>query len=497
MPSLGDVEITFADGGSAAALVPGPSVALVIGCSSLGTVAAPVATQNPNTLVSTFGWGPLVEAAAMICQAGGTAIAMRATSNAAGSQGAVQLTRAASSTSVVTTTGAALDDYYVQFQVLTGGTIGAAGIVFKLSLDAGRNFGPPLTLGTANTYVIPNTGVTLAFGAGTLDAGDIARIKTTSPAWNDAGVQACLTAFQSSQYAVAGVGVILVVGPAAGADASTFSTYLETLATQHIYNGALINARDALGPAAWTGSSAEAESTWITSLGTDYSAVSARRIDASAGYYNVPSAFANPVAGSPRYRRPLSWMHAARRVRIPPQRLDGRVKDGSIAELVVDPTNDPQDGFVYHDERVNPGLDAARFTSARTRIGLPGFYFVMPNMMSPPGSQVTFLPHRNVLDIAADIVHQTGQQEIDDDVRLNPNGTINNTDATRVEDAIEGQLKAQMVAASMISGATVTIDRTTNLRDTNEVDVVVSINRKGYILTMKVTLGFQLAGQGG
>jgi hypothetical protein len=56
-------------------------------------------------------------------------------------------------------------------EVVAGGTIGTSQIKLNLSLDGGRSF-QPIRLGTANSYVLPNVGVTVSFGAGTLVTGD-------------------------------------------------------------------------------------------------------------------------------------------------------------------------------------------------------------------------------------------------------------------------------------------------------------------------------------
>ena len=56
---------------------------------------------------------------------------------------------------VLSTVGA-FDDYFVVFKTIVGGTRGVAGVLFQVSLDAGRNFGPQIPLGTAVTYAIPN-----------------------------------------------------------------------------------------------------------------------------------------------------------------------------------------------------------------------------------------------------------------------------------------------------------------------------------------------------
>jgi hypothetical protein len=384
----------------------------------------------------------------------------------------------------------AYDDYYIQLTVTTGGTIGTGPIGFTLSLDAGRTVGPIIQLGTATTYAIPNTGVTLNFGSGTLVTGDIIRLATTAPIWNTAGVQSALQAFQASQYAISGVGSVTITGPMTGSTCSTIEGYFDTLATGYIFDRFMVGAADVTTPAAWGGAGGQTESTWITSIQTSYASVSAKRACVSAGYYNTPSQYGNPVAGAPIYRRPLMWSQAARQVAIAPQEHSGRVSLGALGTIIVNPTTDPTDGFVYHDERINSGFDAARFCSAWTRVGLPGFYILNPNLMSPAGSTLTLLPLGNVLDVACDIIHQVGQQEIDSNIRLNPNGTIYINDALYLQSAFSAALRSQMVGTNMISGFTVSVDQTTNVGATSIVLVNVSIQSRGYVLQENVTIGF-------
>lgn len=395
-----------------------------------------------------------------------------------------------SGTSEVTVTGNPYDDYYIKFLVVAGGTIGTAGITFKLSLDAGRNYGPLLSLGTASTYGITNTGLTLNFAAGTLATGEYATIGTTAPQADTGSVIACLTALLASPYAVVGWGSMHIAGIWSMADQDTINDYLDTMAVGFTYTRAMFSARDASPPAIY-GGTAETEAAWVASLQTAASTVDAKRTCSNGGWYNMPSAFPNPVAGSPRYRRPLGWALAPREVTIPPQRHAGRVKDGSLSNIVVDATTDPADGFIYHDERILAGLDAARFCSARTRIGLPGFYIVNPNLMSPLGSVFTLLPLGNVMDIACAIVHQVGQQEINSDIRLNTNGTIYENEALAIESVMYGNIKERMISTSEISAATVTVDRTNNVLATSIVKINVTITARGYILEEDVTIGFQ------
>jgi len=495
--SSGDVFITIADNAGAQIQVPQSSVQVVIGVSSAGTTNTVVATRSPATLQSTFGYGPLVEAASYACNAGGLVLAIRVPTVTLGTASTVTFT--GTGTSVITKTldgtQGAFDTYYLKFKVIAGGTIGTAGITFQISLDAGRTYGPILSLGAANTYVIPNTGITLNFAAGTLVAGDTATIGTVEPKWNTSGIQAALNALNASQYAVTGWGSMHIVGTSSGSDASAIEGYLDTLATGYVFTRAFLSARDASPPAAY-GGTGETDSAWGTAIQTDYSSVNAKRLCVGAGYYNMASSYTNTAAGTPRYRRPIAWAAAARAVKVPPQRHIGRVKDGALSQIFVDAANDPLDGFVYHDERVNPGLDyitagtGGRFMSVRSRTGLPGIYVSNPVLMGSLPTQFTILPLGSVMDIACSIVHTVGQQDINSDVRCNPSGTIYETAAQQIESTLLEALNDQMTAPGMISSATVVVDRTNNVLTTSQVNVTVTITARGYIFSENVTIAF-------
>ncbi len=489
MPTTGDVQITINDGGAAAILVPGSTVQVVIGTCSSGTVGQIIATQNPNTLTTYLGYGKLPEAAALTCLAGGTVLAIKATSTTPGSSTAV--VSVASGNSVVTVSvGTAYDEYLVQMTVVTGGTIGTTGIVVKLSLDGGKNFGPEISIGTAVTYAITNTGLTLAFAAGTMVAGDTHKFSTVAPHWNAAGLQVALVALTASPYALAGWGSMHIAGVMSATDAASLQTYLTTMQAGYIFTRAICDVRDAAKPVAW-GGAGETEAAWLTSIALDYSTTDAKRICANAGHYNMPSAFPTSVCGAPRYRRSLAWAIAARAVTIPPQRHAGRVKDGSLQNITVDPINDPSDGLTYHDARVTSGLQVARFSGARTRVGKQGFYNTNPNLMSATGSVFTILPLGNIMDIACAIIHQVGQDVINSDIRVNANGTIYENEAKSIEIDLLGAINVNMTANSMISSATVVVNRSTNVTATSTVVVAVTIVARGYVLQEDVTVGFQ------
>lgn len=494
------VSITVADNQSnAVLLLPIQNVQFIMGVATSGTNYQPVATASPSTIVNTFTSGPLAELMSMVVAAGGIAIGMRVPVTTPGT--AYTPVTSGSGTGLASVsigldgTFGAFDDYYVEFRCIQGGTLsssGSSGITFQISLDAGRNWSPTIALAAnALTYVIPSTGITITLGtaAETYVAGDTIKFGTVAPAWQDSAIQTALQAFAASQYALQGVGSMVLTGVCDNTDTSTIDGYMNTLFNQFIFNRLIQTARDAHAPTAW-GGAGETEASWLASLGTAYSANNNKRACVGGGHYNMPSAIPNPVYGTVfSYRRPLAWADAVRRVKVPPQRRGGRVRDGSLSSIVVDPTTDPTDGFIYHDERVNPGLDAARFMSAMTWPKRQGFYICQERLMSVVGSQFTELVLGNVIDIACGIGYSTGVDEVSDDLRLNKNGTLYANDATSLQNEILGDINTDMTNEAMISSAAVSVSSTANVGETNSIPVTISVLPRGYVNSINETIG--------
>lgn len=73
-------------------------------------------------------------------------------------------------------------------KVTKGGTIGTDQILLSLSLDGETSY-LPVRLGTATSYAIPRLGVTVSFGAGTVETDDtILEFTTTAPLFDSAGL---------------------------------------------------------------------------------------------------------------------------------------------------------------------------------------------------------------------------------------------------------------------------------------------------------------------
>jgi hypothetical protein len=472
------INITVQDGGLGQTPPGQGNVLAVIGVASgTGQEYKPIATSNAAAIQSNNGNGPATQCAALIIsESGNPVIFDQAVTAVAGTNSAVKATVPGGGTSTVTLTGAPIDTLYGLVSVLIGGTVGTTGMQIGVSLDAGRSTLYTVNLGTATSYAIPGTGITVNFGAGTLVAGDSYSWVSTEPKWNQAGVASAIQALYGFPVTFED---IIVVGDAAGADATTFDTYVTNLFNKRKYTTILGNARDAV----WGGTSTETEFAWITALESDFANVSTIQVGISAGHYNVIS----PIDES-QYRRPLSWLLAARDAQVAIQVDLGRVSDGALAPLVLPSKSD---GFIYHDESVNPGLDAARFMAAWSLTGLPGLYNKNPNLMAPPGSDFNWLQHRHVMMAAATLAYAYFVQKLSGSVRVDAKtGFILEVDRQRLQQGMNSSLATNLTNQGAVSSAVCTVSPNDNILSTSTLSVTISVIPLGYIKAINIVILF-------
>jgi hypothetical protein len=465
-----DVNITIEDGGLGILAAASDDVHAVIGCCEKGSTTTVLSTRSIKTLYDAYGWGPGVQAAAFAMQASGAPVLfIRVPSTTPGASSAVQ--HSGAGTSVVTTTGAPYDTYSVILKFLTGGTIGVAGITFQYSLDGGVNWSEVISLGTANSYLIPNTNMTAAFAAGTILANQLESWEATEPLWAIADVQ---TAIGKLKAGVNTFRFVHVVGKATAANVTTIQTEMDGCATQFRYTGALCSARD-FAAADLT------EAAWITAITTEFAATSAKRVGVTAGHYLTVS----PLDGW-MYRRPLSFALAARLVSKAIHIDAGRVKDGALAGITYSLT----DGKVYHDERNTPGLDTARFATARTLIGRQGLFITNPMIMAPSGSDFVWWQYRSVMDKACTTARDVLLNFLSSEVRLNSQGFILEKDAQDIESRLRSAFRDTLVSPGSVSSVTANVSRVDNIISTKTINVTIRIVPLGYLKTIEVNIGF-------
>lgn len=515
-PPIGNVQITVVDQGSNAALaVPLAQIQLKIGCCiAAGSAATPtiLATTSPATLQSNLIGGPLMEAAGLVCEAGSVALVVTCPIAVNGTATAVTANSNNGGNAAITVSTDAVfgawDTYYVQVVCTKAGTIGSgSGPSLQISLDAGRNFGVPFSLGTATSYgigqtlnnrVAGGTGLQLNFtGAQTMNLGDSWQFSTTGPNWNDAGVQAAWNKYLASQYAIAGVGSTHIVGTAASGDITNFQTYLQSGVAGFIFPRALVELRDALAPVAW-GGSGETEATWMAALETTASGLTAQsRVCAGGGQYNTPSPYPAVNGGTFSYRRPGTWSQAVLRTLIGLSTRASAVINGAYSTIAVNPATDPLDGFIYHDERINPGLNTARIAALQTwpKQGA-GFFQCQEPLLSPISSQYTELVIGNVVDAACDICYAVGLPIVNSALIVQANGTLDPTVRNNLQAKIQNALQQGLIGPTppLASKVIAQISSSWNVLSTGLVPVVVTVTPVGYADAISFTINLNTAG---
>lgn len=468
------VNITELDG--ALGVLPPSAGALfaVLGASSKGPLDTPATYARTTNVVTDFGVGPLVEAAAhFIERYGRPVVLVRTGQTTVGAATAVVFT--GTGTSVVTEDGSTepLDDFEVKFEVLLGGVIGTGPITLRWSLDNGRTWSPPTSLGTANSFTVPGgVGIKVNFAAGDLDTGDVFTFRTTAPAPNAAELGTALDALRNSAV------VWELAHIAAPIDATIFDTVdlkVAGMAAAGKYRAWIGNVR--------MPNLAESEATYLSSLSTAFAAKATVHGMLCAGACKLTSS----VSGR-KYRRPVSFPVAARQASVS-EEID--IADINLGTLVGVSVRDELGNPDEHDESVNPGLDDARFTVLRTWEGLAGVYVNNPRLLSPQGSDFEFMQHRRVMNIAHAVLRRYFTRRLSKPVRVSKStGFILESDALEIEAGATAALRAALLARPKASDVQFTLSRTDNLLSTKTMTGEARVVPLAYPKVIELSLGF-------
>lgn len=486
--------------------------------------------------------------------------ALRIATTATGSAGSVTATRVASSTGTVATTGSApVDSYEVRVRVATTGGRGVG--TFQVSYDGGNTFGAATTIPTGGTYSDSASGVTLVFDTGTFEAGDVHSFATTEPQYTAAELATALDAALQNSLEWAFVHVVGVPPPemtavvAAGTTpptvtltgtptgyhdvrievttggargtavvkwssdgGATYTTNVTTAATvtltgtgltanfatgtnystDNVYTAYGAKAyRDRLDNAHTKMAAAEVAFRYAFALvdgmptASDAVHTQATASFASTRVGSVPSTvrFLSPVS-SRKYLRPAAWSVAARIAATEAHVHPGQVDLGALADVTTS----------TRDERLTEVLDAQRYGTLRTFIGLQGTYVTRARLFAGAGSDYAQVMNRRVVDKACRIARAGLLRWLNKDLRVNPStstvlagqpgapGTIDERDARRIEGAVASLLNDALVASDNASSVRVQLSRVDNLLSTSTLKAKVRVVPKAYAETIEAEI---------
>lgn len=138
------------------------------------------------------------------------------------------------------------------------------------------------------------------------------------------------------------------------------------------------------------------------------------------------------------------------------------------------------------DERLDTAtLHDAGFLTFHHRPGTTGYYFGRDNMCAT--DDFSILVHGRVIDKAQRIAAIAASPYIEHYVRINADGTINNTDAADLESVIKTAIRSKM--SDQVSDVKVAIDTNQNIVNDSNLAISVSVLPLGYLTWITITLG--------
>lgn len=170
---------------------------------------------------------------------------------------------------------------------------------------------------------------------------------------------------------------------------------------------------------------------------------------------------------------------------IPVQRKISRVKSGS---LPID-FGYLSDGVAVGEREDLETIHEKRFIIFRKFPNKSGFFFNGDFTATSATDDLNIIARIRTIDKATKIAYNTYVEELDDDVDVNDDGTLNASVAAYLKEQIETQVNSAM--AGEISNFVATIDTTIDILAGNAQKIYLDITPKGYLSAIRVVLGFK------
>lgn len=361
-----------------------------------------------------------------------------------------------------------VDNYSVVVNITGAGNLGVG--TFQYSLDGGQSFSGTLLLPSGGYYTIPDAGVLLQFGGTAFVVGDQYTFSATAPVFTGTDVTNAITAALADSRTWF---LCHIVGAAATVSAA--ATLLATL------DGLLSTAQAAYRFAA---GAIEVPADSDANILSAFASASSKTVMACASSALTVS----PITGR-IHARSSAWHITARAAQVVPSEDLGWVGRGALKNI---PSASIVTGVtpLTRDEQATPGLDAARFATLRTIIGVQGYYIANPNLMAPVGSDFKLLQYRRVMDIACTTARQALLPYLNDSVRTKADGTIDERDAKNIEAATDSALRNALTRPGYASDVSAAVSRSEVMTSTNTLRETVRVQTLAYNKIIAVDIGF-------
>lgn len=170
---------------------------------------------------------------------------------------------------------------------------------------------------------------------------------------------------------------------------------------------------------------------------------------------------------------------------LPVQRKVSRVKNGAITSTTAYIGSSAAEQFSNPDMLYDKG-----FISFRTFAGKSGYYFSSDATCCSQSDDYACLARGRVIDKAQRIAYALFVNEVDNEVLINADGTLDAGYTKCLEQSISNLLNLSMTATHQISAVQAFIDSAQNVLANNMIQVVLKITPVGYSSDIEIQLGF-------
>lgn len=469
-------EVTFGESdGNIASPPPDDSrTVLIMAPCSGGTPNAVYPIGTPDALTP-LGNGPGVEAARTILEISGRPVLLMPLTTTAGVLSAVT---SPGGSPVVTVTGNSQDNYDAKVEIRLGGAIGTS--KFRYSLDGGQTWSGDIF--TAASYPIPDTGVTLNFAAGTYVLNDVYTFTGAAPTFSTGNLN---TAFDAAILTDYGFGIVYVVGEAGGADdAAKATACAAVVAAATAKQLALYNAKRPVRLVLEAPRVADAA---LLSAFASFAGSGSRSPSVVAAWGRIASSLPHGRAPLQNLARLIVALIVSKPLGKDPSAFQDDTYSGKLPAALVP-------GTITRDERKTPGLDAAKFTTVKTFVGVRGVYIENVPLMSQFGSDFRYIQHGQVIDRGLVVGRATLLKWLSRslDVKVTPEaeaGQLTEAQAIAIEQDVLAAENDALVQPGHIQDLRFIVDRTRNVKTTELLGGRLYVAAKGFAKSIDLVAG--------
>ena len=371
----------------------------------------------------------------------------------------------------VAASGSPRNEYDVKVSIVSGGGLNTA--TFRVTIDGAQ--GKVLTVPDGNgQYVIPGTGITLAFdpGEGSFAEGDVFTFDTRAPQATNGEVLAAIDAILEAKYALEW---IAVAGISSASLWAALAAKAEGAAEIYQYLFFIAQAR-------YKAKDDETLDQWVGALtGSERGSVASSRLQVCAGW--IEESDANGQIDVRNMIGTYCGKLAQRKVHQGPD----AVRWGGISAANSLKPDGINDGHIE-------ALKNAGYVTARKIIGLTGIYVTSGQMMSEAGSDFNLVERRRVMDKACRQVRAAQLFYVNDVVKVGADGSPEGLEMLIAQS--ENPLKI-MVTDEEISDGYVIIPEGQNILSTETLRMKVRIVPLGKLAYIENEIAFSNPALGG